>query len=180
MLPGSTGVLAYPVTDRTYGPHWPVALFRRDGYSGASPSPSAARAGGGVPTRRFSESSRGVRPGGGWPAGSSLRFSSRSAATSSLSHPSLRWGFLCGSRGGIDARRQLCRPPATLCCRGRYCAVRKIGDSPSRTAQSGGESEEGRRAAPLGRVPAPQAWVRGEGRAVACPDASARAFLANY
>jgi hypothetical protein len=37
-----------------------------------------------------------------------------------------------------------------------YCAMRKIGDSPSRTAQSGGESEEGRRAAPLGRV-------RGEG-----------------
>ncbi len=37
-----------------------------------------------------------------------------------------------------------------------YCAVREIGDSPSRTAQSGGESEEGRRSAPLGRV-------RGEG-----------------
>jgi hypothetical protein len=37
-----------------------------------------------------------------------------------------------------------------------YCAVRKIGDSPSRTAQSGGESDEGRRSAPLGRV-------RGEG-----------------
>ena len=37
-----------------------------------------------------------------------------------------------------------------------YCAVRKLGDSPSRTAQSGGESEEGRRSAPLGRV-------RGEG-----------------
>jgi|GEM_PF-4449281 hypothetical protein len=44
-----------------------------------------------------------------------------------------------------------------------YCAVRKIGDSPSRTAQSGRESEEGRRSAPLGRVPATQAWVRGEG-----------------
>ena len=37
-----------------------------------------------------------------------------------------------------------------------YCAVRKTGNSPSRTAQSGGESEEGRRSAPLGRV-------RGEG-----------------
>ncbi len=50
---------------------------------------------------------------------------------------------------------------------GRYCAVRNIGDSPPGTAQSGGESEEGRRPAPLGRVPAPQAWVRGEGRALA-------------
>ncbi len=39
------------------------------------------------------------------------------------------------------------------------------------TAQSGGESEEGRRFTPLGRA-------RGEGRAVACPDASARAFPA--
>jgi PAS domain S-box-containing protein len=37
-----------------------------------------------------------------------------------------------------------------------YCAVHEIGDSPSRTAQSGGESDEGRRSAPLGRV-------RGEG-----------------
>ncbi|MGD0265060.1 MAG: chemotaxis protein CheB [Candidatus Methylomirabilota bacterium] len=37
-----------------------------------------------------------------------------------------------------------------------YCAVREIGDSPSRTAQSGGESDEGRRSAPLGSV-------RGEG-----------------
>jgi hypothetical protein len=37
-----------------------------------------------------------------------------------------------------------------------YCAVRKTGDSPSRTAQSGGEPEEGRRSVPLGRV-------RGEG-----------------
>ena len=44
-----------------------------------------------------------------------------------------------------------------------YCAVPKIGDSPSRTAQSGGEFEEGRRSAPRGRVPATQAWVRGEG-----------------
>ncbi len=44
-----------------------------------------------------------------------------------------------------------------------YCAVRKIGDSPSRTAQSGRESEEGRRPAPLGRVPATKGWVRGEG-----------------
>ncbi len=49
----------------------------------------------------------------------------------------------------------------------RYCAVRNIGDSPPGTAQSGGESEEGRRPAPLGRVPAPQAWVRREGRALA-------------
>ena len=31
-------------------------------------------------------------------------------------------------------------PPGGVC----YCAVRKIGDSPSRTAQSGGESDEGR------------------------------------
>ena len=37
-----------------------------------------------------------------------------------------------------------------------YCAVRRIGDSLSWTAQSGGESEEGRRPTPLGRV-------RGEG-----------------
>jgi len=37
-----------------------------------------------------------------------------------------------------------------------YCAVRKIGDRSPGTAQSGGESEEGRRSAPLGRV-------RGEG-----------------
>ena len=43
-----------------------------------------------------------------------------------------------------------------------YCAVRNIGDSSSRTAQSGGESDEGRRSAPLGRVPATKAWVRGE------------------
>ncbi len=40
------------------------------------------------------------------------------------------------------------------------------------SAQSGGESEEGRRPTPLGRA-------RGEGRAVACPNASGRAFLAN-
>ncbi len=51
----------------------------------------------------------------------------------------------------------------------RYCAVHTTGNSPPETAQSGGESEEGRRPAPLGRVPATQAWVRGEGRAlVAC------------
>jgi hypothetical protein len=43
---------------------------------------------------------------------------------------------------------------------GSYCAVQKIGDSPPGTAQSGGESEEGRRPAPLGRA-------RGEGRALA-------------
>jgi hypothetical protein len=41
-----------------------------------------------------------------------------------------------------------------------YCAVRKIGNTPNRTAQSGGESDEGRRPAPLG-------GVRGEGRALA-------------
>jgi len=41
-----------------------------------------------------------------------------------------------------------------------YCAVRKIGDTPTGTAQSGGEPDEGRRSAPLGRV-------RGEGRALA-------------
>ena len=55
----------------------------------------------------------------------------------------------------------------------RYpCAVRKIGDIPSRTAQAGGESEEGRRPAPLGRA-------RGEGRALARRPARARAFPAN-
>jgi len=53
-----------------------------------------------------------------------------------------------------------------------YCAVRKIGDSPSRTAQSGGESEEGRRPAPLGRA-------RGEGRGLAACPACPRAFPAN-
>jgi len=41
-----------------------------------------------------------------------------------------------------------------------YCAVHKIGDSLPGTAQSGGESEEGRRPAPLGRA-------RGEGRTLA-------------
>jgi hypothetical protein len=61
------------------------------------------------------------------------------------------------------------------------CAVRKIGDIPSRTAQAGGESEEGRRPAPLGRVPIPRpaGWVRGEGRALARRPARARAFPAN-
>jgi hypothetical protein len=46
----------------------------------------------------------------------------------------------------------------------RYaCAGRRTGDGHHRTAQAGGESEEGRRPAPLGRV-------RGEGRALAaCP-----------
>jgi hypothetical protein len=46
----------------------------------------------------------------------------------------------------------------------RYsCAVRTTGDGHHRTAQAGGESEEGRRPAPLGRV-------RGEGRELAvCP-----------
>ena len=61
----------------------------------------------------------------------------------------------------------------------RYCAVRKIGDRSPGTAQSGGESEEGRRPAPLGRVPATQAWVRGEGRGLAACPASPRAFPAN-
>jgi hypothetical protein len=51
---------------------------------------------------------------------------------------------------------------APACCRSPYCAVRKIGGSPPGTAQSGGEPDEGRRPAPLGRVPTPQAWVRGE------------------
>jgi hypothetical protein len=37
-----------------------------------------------------------------------------------------------------------------------YCAVQKLGDTLHETAQSGGESEEGRRPAPLGRA-------RGEG-----------------
>jgi hypothetical protein len=58
----------------------------------------------------------------------------------------------CKPRGGQD---------------GLICAVPKIGDSPPGTAQSGGEFEEGRRPAPLGRAPATQAWVRGEGRALA-------------
>jgi hypothetical protein len=48
-----------------------------------------------------------------------------------------------------------------------YCAEHKIDDTPTETAQSRGEPDEGRRAAPLGRVPALQAWVRGEGRALA-------------
>jgi len=48
-----------------------------------------------------------------------------------------------------------------------YCAVRKIGDSPPRTAQSGGESAQGRRPALLGRVSATQAWMRGKGWALA-------------
>ena len=43
---------------------------------------------------------------------------------------------------------------------GIYCAARTIGDTPTGTAQSGGEPDEGRRPAPLGRV-------RGEGRALA-------------
>ncbi len=37
-----------------------------------------------------------------------------------------------------------------------YCAVHNLGDSSYPTAQSGGESEEGRRSTPLGRA-------RGEG-----------------
>jgi molybdopterin converting factor small subunit len=53
-----------------------------------------------------------------------------------------------------------------------YCAVRKVGDTSPGTAQSGGESEEGRRPAPLGRV-------RGEGRGLAVCPASPRAFPAN-
>ncbi len=54
-----------------------------------------------------------------------------------------------------------------------YCAVHNLDDSPTpnRTVR-GGESEEGWRPTPLGRA-------RGEGRAVACPGASARAFPAN-
>ena len=40
------------------------------------------------------------------------------------------------------------RPPAGA----THCAVRKIGDSAPGTAQSGGESDEGRRSAPLGSV----------------------------
>jgi len=60
-----------------------------------------------------------------------------------------------------------------------HCAVRKIGDMSPGTAQSGGESEEGRRPAPLGRVPATKAWVRGEGRGLAACPASPRAFPAN-
>ena len=54
----------------------------------------------------------------------------------------------------------------------RYSAVHQSSDRPLRTAQSGGKADEGRRPAPLGRA-------RGEGRAVARPDASARAFPAN-
>ena len=50
---------------------------------------------------------------------------------------------------------------------GIYCAVRILGDTPTATAQSEGEPDEGRQPAPLGRVPAPQAGVRGEGRALA-------------
>jgi hypothetical protein len=53
-----------------------------------------------------------------------------------------------------------------------YCAVHKIGDRSPGTAQSGGESEEGRRPAPLGRA-------RGEGRGLAACPASPRAFPAN-
>jgi len=60
-----------------------------------------------------------------------------------------------------------------------YCAVSKIGDRSPGTAQSGGEFEEGRRPAPLGRVPTTQAWVRGEGRGLATRSASPRAFPAN-
>jgi hypothetical protein len=48
-----------------------------------------------------------------------------------------------------------------------YCAVRKIGDSPSRTAQSGGESNEGRRPLSVGSVgraePLPRVLCKGEG-----------------
>ena len=50
-------------------------------------------------------------------------------------------------------RKEAWNPDCEAC---PYCAVRITGDSPSRTAQSGGESEEGRGSAPLGRV-------RGEG-----------------
>jgi len=63
----------------------------------------------------------------------------------------------------------------------RYsCAVRTTGDGHHRTAQAGGESEKGRRPAPLGRVPAPAAWVPWGGP-IACgmSSARARAFPAN-
>ena len=78
--------------------------------------------------------------------------------------------FLSGTESGRgESRRilagsevQMTRRCAPACCRSPYCAVRKIGGSPPGTAQSGGEPDEGRRSAPLGRVPAPQAWVRGE------------------
>ena len=39
------------------------------------------------------------------------------------------------------------------------CAVRRVSACGARTAQAGGESEAGRRPAPLGRVPAPATWV---------------------
>ncbi len=52
-----------------------------------------------------------------------------------------------------------------------YCAVRKIGDAPNETAQSGGESDEGRRPATLGRGPGggPSACVASGARARAFP-----------
>ena len=55
-----------------------------------------------------------------------------------------------------------------------YCAVRKIGGRAPRTAQSGGESEEGGRPALLGRVSATQAWMRGEGWALAAAPVQGR------
>jgi hypothetical protein len=78
-----------------------------------------------------------------------------------------------GDSSGARASLRRAQPPqggrAASQRRGnsKYGAVHKIGDSPPETAQSGGESEEGRRPAPLGRVPAPEAWVRGEGRELA-------------
>ena len=62
--------------------------------------------------------------------------------------------------GAVAIRRSGEVSGARALNRNAYCAVRKIGDTPIGTAQSGGESEEGRRPAPLG-------GVRGEGRELA-------------
>jgi hypothetical protein len=45
-------------------------------------------------------------------------------------------------------------PARSACCYlGSYCAVRNNVHTPTGTAQSGGEPDEGRRPAPLGRGP---------------------------
>ena len=72
---------------------------------------------------------------------------------------------------GVTHESSIGGPGTTLYARPRlggcYCAVRKVGDTPNGTAQSGGESDEGRRPAPLG-------GVRGEGRALASHRVQAR------
>jgi len=74
--------------------------------------------------------------------------------------------------GAVAIRRSGEVSGARALNRNAYCAVRKIGDTPTGTAQSGGESERGG---------GPPLSVGSAGRAESLPrvSASARAFPAN-